>query len=126
MSAILLIEDNDQNAYLTTFLLEQAGHRIVRARTGLEGLELAQRPEVALILLDIQLPELDGYSVVEQLKANAATAHIPILAVSSYATADEKKKALELGCADYMEKPIGIQKLVARVSTLLAQAQEKA
>lgn len=79
---ILVIEDNEQNRYLITFILEKAGHEVVQARDGREGIDLAGRVAPALILLDIQLPEMDGYAVARELKRNPALADIPIVAVN--------------------------------------------
>ena len=82
---ILLIEDNEQNRYLATFLLEQAGHKVVSAADGLRGIELAQTLRPDIILLDIQLPAMDGYAVARALRSLDSLRHVPIIAVTSYA-----------------------------------------
>jgi two-component system, cell cycle response regulator DivK len=103
---ILVIEDNEQNLYLITFMLEKAGYEVMQARDGLEGIALAKRDTPALILLDIQLPLMDGYAVAEELKKNAAVANVPIVAVTSYAMVGDRERALAAGCVGYVEKPI--------------------
>jgi CheY-like chemotaxis protein len=103
---ILLIEDNEQNRHLTTFLLEARGHEVIHARLGRDGIELARKHRPALILLDIQLPEMDGYAVASALRAIPGLAHVPIVAVTSYAMAGDREKALAAGCNGHLEKPI--------------------
>ena len=103
---ILLIEDNEQNLYLATFLLEQNGFKVVPARSGPEGIELAGRIQPALIILDIQLPQMDGYAVARELRQNPALKDVPIVAVTSYAMVGDRERALEAGCNGYIEKPI--------------------
>jgi two-component system cell cycle response regulator DivK len=103
---ILLIEDNEQNLYLATFLLEQNGFTVVQARSGPEGIELAGRIQPALIILDIQLPQMDGYAVAQELRQNLALKDVPIVAVTSYAMVGDRERALEAGCSGYIEKPI--------------------
>jgi two-component system, cell cycle response regulator DivK len=103
---ILLIEDNEQNLYLTTFLLEQNGFKVVSARSGPEGIALASRVRPDLVILDIQLPQMDGYTVARELRKNAALKDMPIVAVTSYAMVGDRERALEAGCSGYIEKPI--------------------
>jgi two-component system, cell cycle response regulator DivK len=103
---ILLIEDNEQNLYLTTFLLEHHGFTVVPARNGPDGIELANRIQPDLIILDIQLPQMDGYAVARALRQNPALKDVPIVAVTSYAMVGDRERALEAGCTGYIEKPI--------------------
>jgi len=103
---ILLIEDNEQNLYLATFLLEQNGYMVVPARSGPEGIELADRIQPALIVLDIQLPLMDGYAVARELRLIRDLKDVPIVAVTSYAMVGDRERALEAGCTGYIEKPI--------------------
>jgi len=100
---ILLIE---QNLYLATFLLEQNGYMVVPARSGPEGIELADRIQPALIVLDIQLPLMDGYAVARELRLIRDLKEVPIVAVTSYAMVGDRERALEAGCTGYIEKPI--------------------
>jgi len=103
---ILLIEDNEQNLYLTTFLLEQHGFKVVPARSGPEGIELASRVQPDLILLDIQLPQMDGYAVARALRQDPALHAVPIVAVTSYAMVGDRERALAAGCNGSIEKPL--------------------
>ncbi len=103
---ILLIEDNEQNLYLATFLLEQNGFKVVTARSGPEGVALAAQIQPDLIILDIQLPQMDGYAVARELRKNPALKEVPIVAVTSYAMVGDRERTLEAGCNGYIEKPI--------------------
>ena len=116
---ILLIEDNEQNRYLATFLLEQRGHQIIPAETGSQGLALAAETRPDLILLDIQLPVMDGYEVARVLKRDPALRAIPIVAVTSYAMAGDRQRCLEAGAEGYIEKPINPETFVAEVERFL-------
>lgn len=116
---ILLIEDNEQNLYLTTFLLEQNGFKVVPARSGAEGIELAGRIQPALIILDIQLPQMDGYAVARELRQNPALKDVSIVAVTSYAMVGDRERALEAGCNGYIEKPINPDTFISQIEKYL-------
>ena len=103
---ILVIEDNEQNLYLVTFILEKQGYQVFQASTGDIGLRLANQERPDLILLDIQLPVMDGYTVARELRANSLLAATPIIAVTSYAMPGDREAALQAGCTGYIEKPI--------------------
>lgn len=105
-ATILLIEDNDQNLYLATFLLEQSGFKVVSARSGAEGIPLADQVRPDLIILDIQLPQMDGYTVARALRQNPALKDVPIVAVTSYAMVGDRERVMAAGCTGYIEKPI--------------------
>jgi CheY-like chemotaxis protein len=115
ISKILIIEDNEQNLYMMRFLLETYGFSVSVARDGLEGLALARRLHPHLILLDIQLPGMDGYAVAEELRQYHDLATTPIIAVTSYAMAGDREKALAAGANGYIEKPINPQTFVAQI-----------
>lgn|SRR5512145_872480 len=106
MAKILIIEDNEHNLYLESFILQKNGHEIIQARNGETGIALAAQTRPALILLDIQLPGMDGYTVARELRKNPVIANVPIIAVTSYAMAGDRDRILEAGCTDYIEKPI--------------------
>ena len=112
---ILVIEDNSQNMYLTRFLLEAHGYTVAEANNGRSGIEAASALRPDLILLDIQLPEMNGYEVARAIKSNEALANIPIVAVTSYAMAGDRQLGIEAGCAGYIEKPINPDTFVAEV-----------
>lgn len=103
---ILYIEDNEQNLYLVTFLLEKHGYQVCSAMDGQQGIDLAATEKPDLILLDIQLPGMDGYAVAHALRSNSELAATPIVALTSYAMAGDREKALAAGCTGYIEKPI--------------------
>jgi two-component system, cell cycle response regulator DivK len=116
---VLLIEDNEQNRYLATYLLEQHGYRVISAIDGRRGLELAQTLVPDVILLDIQLPTMDGYEVASALRTIAALRNTPIVAVTSYAMMGDREKALAAGCNGYIEKPIDPETFVAEISAFI-------
>ena len=120
MSAkILIIEDNEQNLYLATFLLQKNGHEIVQARSGPEGIELAARVRPDLIMLDIQLPGMDGYDVARELRRNPDLIDVPIVAVTSYAMVGDRERILAAGCNAYIEKPINPETFRSEIETAL-------
>ena len=123
---ILLIEDNEQNRYLLTFLLEQSGHEVVPAINGSLGLELATKVSPDLILLDIQLPGMDGYAVARALKNDPRLKSVPIVAVTSYAMVGDRDKALAAGAEGYIEKPINPETFVEEVERFISSPGEEA
>jgi two-component system cell cycle response regulator DivK len=112
---ILLIEDNEQNRYLATFLLEQHGHKVVSVADGLRGIEIAQTLLPDIILLDIQLPLMDGYAVARAIRAIESLRRVPIVAVTSHAMVGDREKSLAAGCNGYIEKPINPDTFVAEI-----------
>lgn len=118
----LLIEDNEQNRYLLTFLLERHGYRVVPAEEGERGIELARQLKPEVILLDIQLPRMDGYAVASALRSIEVLRDIPIIAVTSYAMMGDREKALSAGCTGYIEKPIDPATFMEEVARFAAQA----
>ena len=116
---ILVIEDNEKNAYLVRFMLEKNGYRIVHAQDGESGITLARQVKPDLILLDIQLPIMDGYTVAHELKKNTELCTIPIVAVTSYAMHGDRERILAAGCVGYIEKPINPMTFVAEIEQFL-------
>jgi CheY-like chemotaxis protein len=112
---ILLIEDNEQNRYLVTYLLQARGWEVAHAVDGPTGLALVGEIEPALILLDIQLPGMDGYAVARALRENPKLDAIPVVAVTSYAMPGDRAKAIGAGCDAYIEKPIDPGSFAAQV-----------
>jgi two-component system, cell cycle response regulator DivK len=124
MSAtILLVEDNEQNRYLATFLLEQEGFRVVHARNGHEAIEAAIREKPALVLTDIQIPKMDGYEVAHQMRITPGCEEIPIVAVTSYAMAGDRERAIAQGFVGYIEKPIETETFVATIRRFLPKEE---
>ena len=110
---ILIVEDNEQNLYLSTFLLERHGYQVIHARDGQTGITLACQSNPMLILLDIQLPVMDGYAVAQALRSNPTLRVVPIVAVTSYAMVGDRERILAAGCTGYIEKPINPDTFVA-------------
>ena len=116
---ILLVEDNPVNRRLAVFLLRSQGYEVHEATTAQEALEMLEKERPDLIVMDIQLPGMDGLEVTRKIKAQPATADIPIIAVTSYAMKGDREKALAAGCVGYVTKPIDknifIQEITARI-----------
>jgi two-component system cell cycle response regulator DivK len=102
---ILVIEDQEDNRLILNDLLTSFGYEVLEAVTGEEGLNLAENSNPDLILMDIQLPRMDGYEVTRRIKANPKLYHLPIIAVTSFALSGDKEKALAAGCDGYITKP---------------------
>jgi two-component system, cell cycle response regulator DivK len=119
---ILYIEDNPDNTVLVKRVIEARGYSLLHAANGLDGLALAEKEEVALILLDINLPDIDGYEVAQRIRHSKKTAlaYVPIIAITANALKGDAEKALNSGCNVYMSKPINIRELWARVEGLLS------
>jgi two-component system, cell cycle response regulator DivK len=120
---ILLIEDNETNAYLATFLLKAHGFTVTPAATGPAGLELALQEPFNCVLLDMQLPGMDGYTVAQALRARPELAELPIIAVTSFAMVGDREKSLAAGCTGYIEKPINPKTFVSEVQRYLSSVE---
>lgn len=118
---ILYIEDNPDNMLLVQRALEARGYKLLKAVDGLTGVALAESESVDLVLLDINLPDIDGYEVARRLRASAkhALTYVPIIAITANALKGDAEKALEAGCDVYMSKPINIRELWARVEAFV-------
>jgi len=112
---ILIVEDQEDNRAILRDLLSQAGYDLIEAADGGEGVELAQKERPDLILMDIQLPVIDGYEATRRIKGNAALKSIPIIAVTSYALSGDEAKARAAGCDGYVTKPFSPRDLLAKV-----------
>ena len=116
---ILVIEDQEDNRRIMRDLLTSVGYEIIEALTGEDGVTAAASHMPDLILMDIQLPGLDGYEATRRIKANPALQHIPIIAVTSYALSGDDVKAFEAGCNGYVSKPFSPRALLARIREFL-------
>lgn len=105
-STVLIIEDNEQNLYLVRYLMTSHGWEVREARDGRRGIASAREAPPDLILVDIQLPVMDGYAVARELRRDPVLACVPVVAVTSYAMPGDREKALAAGCDGYLEKPI--------------------
>lgn len=124
MIRILYVEDNDDNIYLLQHRLARQGFEVLVARDGAEGVRLAGSAVPHLILMDLGLPVLDGWEAASRIKADPATAGIPIIALSAHAMSNDRTLALEAGCDDYDVKPVEWPRLLEKIRTLLALADE--
>lgn len=118
-NTILVIEDNEQNLYLIRFLLERNGFAVEDARTGQEGIDKTLSTKPILVLLDIQLPDIDGYTVARELRKGKGHEDLPIVAVTSYAMSGDKEKCIAAGCTGYIEKPINPDFFVGEIKQYL-------
>ncbi len=118
-NTLLIIEDNSQNLYLMRFLLEKNGFTVIEATDGRKGIEMALAHKPAGILLDIQLPEMDGYAVAAELKKHRELDEVPIIAVTSYAMVGDRENVLAAGATGYIEKPINPETFVAEIGKFL-------
>lgn len=125
MARILVIEDNATNLRLASLLLSNAGHTPLCAVDAETGLTLAHAEQPDLILMDIQLPGMDGLTATALLKKDPATAAIPVIALTAMAMKEDREKARMAGCDAYIAKPLRYQELLAAIDTLLAQSRER-
>lgn len=125
MARILVIEDNATNLKLASLLLSNAGHTPLCAVDAETGLTLAHAEQPDLILMDIQLPGMDGLTATALLKKDPATAAIPVIALTAMAMKEDREKARMAGCDAYIAKPLRYQELLAAIDTLLAQSRER-
>lgn len=118
---ILIIEDNEQNLYLVKFILEKNDYQVHAAMDGQTGIDMADQLKPDLILLDIQLPVMDGYAVAQNLRANPRLSGIPIVAVTSHAMVGDRDKTIAVGCNGYIEKPINPETFMSEVELHLVK-----
>jgi CheY-like chemotaxis protein len=118
---VLYIEDNPDNMRLVQRALESRGYQLFQAVKGEDGVRVAECEEVDLILLDINLPDIDGYEVARRIRSSSKTSllHVPIIAITANALKGDAEKALDAGCDVYMSKPINIRELWARVEAFV-------
>ena len=116
---ILIVEDTEDNRRILRDLLTAAGYDLLEAADGEAGVEMAARHKPDLVLMDIQLPLIDGYEATRRIKADPALKHIPILAVTSYALSGDEEKTRAAGCDGYVAKPFSPRQLLGKVRELL-------
>jgi two-component system cell cycle response regulator DivK len=126
MATILIIEDNPANMELASLLLLRVGHTVLRAIDAEAGVNLAYAEHPDLILMDLQLPGMDGLEATGLLKNNPATAAIPVIALTALAMKEDHAKALAAGCDDYIAKPLRYRDLYAAIDALLEKSKAKA
>jgi len=125
MPRVLIVEDNVDNYELVRFLLERAGYDIRWAHNGREGISMAREEKPDLILMDLSLPELDGWTATRRIKSDPETGHIPIAALTAHTLPGDRKRALDAGCDGYLSKPMNITLFVETVANLIAKSNVK-
>ena len=116
---ILLVEDNEMNRDMLSRRLRRKGYQVAIAVDGEEALETIPSEEPDLILIDLSLPGIDGWETTRRLKADEKTRHIPVIALTAHALSGDKEKALAAGCDDYDTKPVDLERLLAKIETLI-------
>jgi CheY-like chemotaxis protein len=119
MARLLLVEDNEMNRDMLSRRLMRKGHEVEIAVDGQEGIEMARALGPDLILMDMSLPVVNGWEAARRLKADPATASIPVIALTAHAMSDDRQKALEAGCDDYDTKPVDLPRLLDKIQRLL-------
>lgn len=121
---ILIIEDNEQNMYMLTYLLEASGYEVLQSFSGEDGITSAGKAIPYAILLDIQLPEMDGYTVAVKLRENPRLAAVPIIAVTSFAMMGDREKVMASGADGYIEKPIDPDNFITEMEAVIANKRK--
>jgi two-component system, cell cycle response regulator DivK len=119
---ILYVEDNDDNIFMLKSRLTRAGHTVVVATDGAQGVAMASSERPDVILMDLSLPVLDGWQATREIKAAADTKHIPVIALTANAMAGDREKALAAGCDDYDTKPVELPRLLGKIKQLAERA----
>jgi CheY-like chemotaxis protein len=115
MTKILYVEDNDDNVFVLKSRLTRKGYTVLIASDGAEGVSMATTEQPEVILMDLSLPVLDGWEATRRIKANKATRHIPVIALTAHAMTGDREKAFEAGCDDYDTKPVEIDRLIGKI-----------
>jgi CheY-like chemotaxis protein len=115
---ILYVEDNDDNVYMLKNRLSRAGFTVIIATNGAQGVAMATSEQPDLILMDLTLPDIDGEEVTRRLKADPATEHIPVIALTANAMSGDRENALAAGCDDFDTKPVELQRLLEKIAAL--------
>ena len=119
MSKILYVEDNEDNVYMLTRRLKRHGFEVLTASDGEQGVALAQQERPDLILMDLNMPVLDGWEATRRLKASPETQAIPVIALSAHAMSGDRERALDAGCDEHDTKPVRMNELLVKINTLL-------
>jgi len=122
MAKILLVEDNEMNWDMLSRRLRRKGYEVVIATDGKQGVDMAVSEAPDLILMDMSLPGIDGWTATRQVKADEATRAIPVIALTAHAMAGDREKAMEAGCDDFDTKPVELSRLLGKIEALLASS----
>lgn len=121
MALILVVEDNEMNADMLSRRLQRAGHEVLVSSDGQSGVNMARQHQPDLVLMDMSLPVMDGWTATRTIKADDSVAHIPVMALTAHAVVGEREKALQAGCDEYDTKPIEWKRLEGKITALLNQ-----
>ena len=121
MKTVLVIEDNENNMKLITFILEKNGFAVIGAENGRRGVELALKEAPDFIMLDIQLPDINGFEVLKEIRTSKINGDIPIIAITSYAMSGDREKMLSAGCNGYIEKPIDPETVMKQIREVIGE-----
>ncbi len=119
MKTVLVIEDNESNMYLTSFILTKNGYNVLQADSGEKGVRIALKEKLDLILMDLQLPNLDGYEAIKKIRSSRMDCNVPIIAITSYAMIGDEDKALHAGFTGYLKKPINPETFLQEIEKYL-------
>ena len=119
MKRVLVVDDNEANIHLIRFILEKNGVEVIEARNGAEGVELAVQEKPDLVLMDIQLPDIDGLEATKRIRASDANGNIPIIALTSYAMPGDRERLIAAGCTGYISKPIDVKAFIIEIEKYL-------
>lgn len=119
---VLYVEDNDDNIFMLRNRLRRAGYEVVVAMDGVQGVAAATAEKPDVILMDLSLPQLDGWEATRRIKAAPETKHIPVIALTSHAMMGDREKALAAGCDDFDTKPVELPRLLIKIRSLTERA----
>lgn len=122
MARVLIVEDNENNMELISFILEANGEETLKAINGLEGVQRALHEKPDYVILDIQLPDIDGLEVLKRIRASEEGKNIPVIAMTSYAMSGDKERMIKAGCNGYIEKPIDPERVIKQIREVLETA----
>ena len=125
MPRILLVEDNEMNSDMLTRRLSKRGFEVLLASNGREAIELARTLNPQLVLMDMSLPEIDGWEATRRLKRDPATSGIPVIGLTAHAMSEDRQRAFDAGCDDYDTKPVDLNRLIGKIALHLNRSQEE-
>jgi CheY-like chemotaxis protein len=123
MTKVLYVEDNEDNVYMLMNRLRRRGYTVLIASDGAQGVSMAGTEHPEIILMDLTLPVLDGWEATRRIKAGEGTRHIPVIALTAHAMTGDREKALAAGCDDFDIKPVEIDRLIAKIETLIGKGR---
>jgi len=124
MPRLLVVEDNEENRDALSRRLQRRGFEVLIAVNGKTGVETAKTEKPDLILMDMNMPELDGWEATRQIKAEESTSHLPVIGLTAHAMPGDRERAIEAGCADYHTKPVDFTKLLAQIEAILQRSKK--